>query len=216
MAKLKEIDPTASAPQDARGFVVLPGLFGPRQQSHLVKDIFKLAERSPFFTPTMPRSGKPFSVAMTNFGPLGWVSDKAGGYRYQPTHPVTGVPWPEIPSVLLKLWRAVAGAAAEPEACLVNLYRTGTKMGSHQDRDESDFSAPVVSVSLGDDAVFHVGGLKRADPKTRVTLRSGDVAVLGGASRLAFHGIDRILAGTSDLIPGGGRINLTLRRVTKP
>ena len=162
----------------------------------------------------MPRTGTPFSVEMSNCGALGWVSDMAGGYRYQATHPVTGKPWPPMPEVLLALWRNVARCPVPPEACLINLYHAKAKMGAHQDRDEADFSAPVVSVSLGDDAVFHVGGLKRTDPKVRVTLRSGDVLVLEGASRLAFHGIDRVLPGTSLLLPQKGRINLTLRRVT--
>lgn len=198
------------------GFRLLYGYFTRTQQVQLVQEILEIEWSNPFFTPTMPRTGKPFSVAMTNFGGLGWVSDKAGGYRYQDKHPETGDRWPKIPRALLDLWREVGDFAAPPEACLNNLYRSGAKMGSHQDRDEEDFEAPVVSVSLGDDAVFHVGGLKRADAKTRMTLKSGDVVVLGGASRLVYHGIDRILSGTSDLVPGGGRINLTLRRVTKP
>jgi alkylated DNA repair protein (DNA oxidative demethylase) len=162
----------------------------------------------------MPKSGKPFSVEMTNLGPLGWVSDKTG-YRYHATHPETGRPWPEIPTTLLELWRRLSRFPADPEACLVNLYRAGTKLGSHVDADEAETRAPVLSVSLGDDAVFHVGGVRRSDPKVRFMLASGDVMMLAGPSRLAYHGIDRVLAGTSDLVPGGGRINLTLRRVTR-
>lgn len=164
----------------------------------------------------MPRTGKAFSVRMSNCGPLGWVSDKVGGYRYQAMHPVTGEPWPEMPQLLMDLWRELTGYPHPPEACLINFYAGGTKMGSHVDRDEADRAAPVLSVSLGDSAVFHVGGPKRGDPKTRVTLASGDVLLLEGPSRFAYHGIDRILPGTSDLIPDGGRINLTLRRVTLP
>ena len=179
--------------------------------SDTMRDILCAA---PPFQPAMPRTGKPFSVRMSNCGPLGWVSDKAGGYRYQATHPVTGRPWPPMPEALLALWRDVARCPLPPEACLINLYEDKAKMGSHQDRDEADLSAPVLSVSLGDDAIFHVGGRKRSDPKTRVTLRSGDVLVLEGESRLAFHGIDRVLPGTSMLLTDGGRINLTLRRVT--
>jgi len=155
------------------------------------------------------------SVRMTNCGPLGWVTDRDGGYRYQATHPVTGKPWPAMPGALLKLWREVAGYPAPPEACLVNYYVGGAKMGLHQDKDEDDFAAPVVSVSLGDSAIFLVGGLTRKDPTQALELRSGDVVVLGGDDRLAYHGIDRILPGTSALLPEGGRLNLTLRRVTK-
>jgi DNA oxidative demethylase len=166
----------------------------------------------------MPRTGKPFSVLMTNCGPLGWVSDTKG-YRYQAVHPVTGRPWPALPERLTEIWRTVAGAAAAPDACLINIYGATAKMGSHQDRDEADFTAPVVSISLGDTAAFHVGGLTRGDPKTRLELRSGDVFVLGGEARLAFHGVDRIYPGTSGLAleaiqPGCRRVNLTLRRVT--
>jgi alkylated DNA repair protein (DNA oxidative demethylase) len=162
----------------------------------------------------MPRTGKPFSVRMTNCGPLGWVSDKLGGYRYQACHPVTGRQWPAMPKMLLEVWAEVAGYPASPEACLVNLYQAGAKMGSHRDQDEDDIAAPVVSISLGDDATFHIGGLQRSCPKRRLTLKSGDVVVLGGAARMAFHGIDRIHSGTSSLLPEGGRLNLTLRRVT--
>ena len=183
-------------------------------QAGLHDEIQQILRAAPPFRPVMPRTGKPFSVEMSNCGPLGWVSDKIGGYRYQPTHPLTDQPWPAMPRMLMDLWREVAGCALPPEACLINIYSGSAKMGAHQDRDEANFSAPVVSVSLGDDAVFHVGGTKRTDPKQRVTLRSGDVLVLEGESRLAFHGIDRVLPGTSQLLPAGGRINLTLRRVT--
>jgi alkylated DNA repair protein (DNA oxidative demethylase) len=173
-------------------------------------------EQAPLFTPTMPRSGKPMSVRMTNCGPLGWATDKERGYRYQATHPVTGKPWPPMPEALLKLWREVAGYPAPPEACLVNYYVGDAKMGLHQDKDEENFAAPVVSVSLGDAAIFRVGGLNRKDKTHAFELKSGDVVVLGGDDRLAYHGIDRILPGTSALLPEGGRLNLTLRRVTKP
>jgi len=194
------------------------GYFSPAEEMELARDIKRILDEAPLFQPRMPRTGKPFSVRMSNCGALGWVSDAAMGYRYQATHPDTGAPWPAMPAALLALWRAVAPGAPPPEACLINFYAGGTKMGSHKDADEKDFSAPVVSVSLGDEAAFHIGGLQRTDPKQRLRLRSGDVFVLGGASRLAFHGIDRIYAGTSDLlaragIADGGRINLTLRRV---
>jgi len=186
--------------------------FDRNAQKALVETVFALAQRAPFYKPVMPKSGKPFSVEETNFGTLGWMSD-AGGYRYQATHPVTGEAWPPIPDVLLALWRAVAGYPSLPECCLVNLYRDGAKMGAHQDADEEARDAPVVSISLGDDALFRIGGDTRKGPTRSVKLSSGDVLTFGGAARMAFHGIDRVMAGTSTLVPGGGRINLTLRRV---
>ncbi len=152
---------------------------------------------------------------MTNCGALGWVTDKEGGYRYQPFHPVTMQPWPPIPGMLLSLWREVAAHPLPPEACLVNFYDAAARMGLHQDRDETDFSAPVVSVSLGDDCLFRIGGTRRRDPTVSIRLRSGDLVVLGGEGRLAFHGVDRIYPSTSALLKQGGRINLTLRRVTR-
>ena len=163
----------------------------------------------------MPRTGKPFSVRMTNLGILGWVSDRAG-YRYQTHHPVTNEAWPAIPESLLAIWDMVSHYPHPPEACLVNYYAESAKMGLHQDRDEEDFAAPVVSISLGDTAVFRVGGTTRGGKTQSFKLASGDIVVLDGASRLAFHGIDRVIAGTSNLLKTGGRINLTLRRVTKP
>jgi alkylated DNA repair protein (DNA oxidative demethylase) len=163
----------------------------------------------------MPRSGHPFSVEMTNCGPLGWVSD-AQGYRYQVWHPQTGRPWPAIPDRVLRAWIELGAYPHPPEACLVNFYDANAKLGQHQDRDEEDFFAPVVSLSLGDSCVFRYGGTSRRDPTQKLTLHSGDAIVLGGPARLAFHGVDRILSGSSRLLPGGGRINLTLRRVTRP
>jgi alkylated DNA repair protein (DNA oxidative demethylase) len=194
----------------------LPRKLKDAEQARLLDEMRAAMVEAPLFTPTMPRSGKPMSVRMTNCGPLGWVTDKERGYRYQATHPVTGKPWPAMPEALLDLWREVAGYPAAPEACLVNYYSGDAKMGLHQDKDEEDFAAPVVSVSLGDSAIFRVGGLARKDPTQALELKSGDVVVLGGDDRLAYHGIDRILSGTSGLLPEGGRLNLTLRRVTKP
>jgi alkylated DNA repair protein (DNA oxidative demethylase) len=185
-------------------------------QIALLAAIGEVIAEAPLFTPTMPRSGKPMSVRMTNCGPLGWVTDKERGYRYQAAHPKTGKAWPLIPAALLELWRELARYPAPPEACLVNYYAESAKMGLHQDKDEEDFAAPVLSVSLGDTGIFRLGGRSRKDPTRAFELRSGDVVMLGGEDRLAFHGIDRILTGTSDLIPEGGRFNLTLRRVTKP
>ena len=187
-----------------------------RAQSSLLGAIRQVIAEAPLYTPTMPRSGNPMSVRMTNAGPLGWVTDKERGYRYQATHPVTGKPWPAIPQMLLDLWAALADYPHPPEACLINYYAGAAKMGLHQDRDEEDFAAPVLSVSLGDTGIFRVGGKRRKDPTQKFELISGDVFVLGGEERLSHHGIDRILPGTSDLLPEGGRFNLTLRRVTKP
>jgi alkylated DNA repair protein (DNA oxidative demethylase) len=162
----------------------------------------------------MPRTGKPFSVRMTNCGALGWVSDESG-YRYQATHPQTGAPWPPIPDIALAAWRDCAAGAPPPEACLVNFYDASARMGLHQDRDEEEFSAPVLSLSLGDACLFRVGGASRRDPTRSFDLKSGDALVIGGQARLAFHGVDRIRGGTSTLLGQGGRINLTLRRVTR-
>lgn len=197
------------------GLVVAPDHLDRPAQEALVAELRAAQKVAPFFTPEMPRTGKPFSVRMTNLGPLGWVSDRAG-YRYQATHPATGKPWPPIPASVLAIWEEFSGYPHPPEACLVNFYSPDAKMGLHQDRDEADLDAPVVSISLGDTAKFRVGGTARTDPTRSFELRSGDVLVLGGASRLAFHGVDRILAGTSTLLGTPGRINLTLRRVTKP
>ncbi|OFW71831.1 MAG: alkylated DNA repair dioxygenase [Alphaproteobacteria bacterium RBG_16_64_48] len=184
-------------------------------QNALLAALRRVIAEAPLFTPTMPRSGNPMSVRMTNCGPLGWVTDKERGYRYQATHPETGKPWPPIPQMLLDVWDSVADYPFPPQACLVNYYTGSAKMGLHQDKDEEDFSAPVLSVSLGDTGVFRVGGRSRKDPTKTFELKSGDVVVLGGEDRLAYHGIDRILGGTSDLLAEGGRFNLTLRRVTK-
>ena len=197
------------------GLRFLPGHFGPADQHHLVEILRAAVAEAPLLTPVMPRTGRPFTVRMTNLGPLGWVSDRAG-YRYQPTHPETGRPWPSIPDPLLGLWRTVSDYPHDPEACLVNFDNGGAKMGLHRDEDEEDFAAPVLSVSLGDTAVFRMGGPERGGRTESFKLSSGDVLVMGGRSRLCYHGIDRVLTGTSSLLKDGGRINLTLRRVTKP
>jgi len=193
-----------------------PQALDARAQAALLGAIRQIIAEAPLYTPTMPRSGNPMSVKMTNAGPLGWVTDKERGYRYQATHPETGKPWPAIPKMLLDLWRELADYPYPPEACLINYYAGAAKMGLHQDRDEEDFTAPVLSVSLGDTGIFRVGGKTRKSPTQKFELKSGDVFVLGGEERLSYHGIDRILPGTSDLLEEGGRFNLTLRRVTKP
>jgi alkylated DNA repair protein (DNA oxidative demethylase) len=198
----------------------LANYFDQKAQDRLLREILGVLSAAPLFTPAMPRTGKPFSVRMSNCGALGWVSDKEAGYRYQAAHPETGKLWPEIPKMLFDLWRKVAAYPAPPEACLINVYGPKAKMGLHRDEDEEDFSAPVVSVSLGDTARFRIGGLARKDPTHSFDLKSGDVLILGGDARLSYHGVDRIKAGTSELIgnrlPEAARINLTLRRVAKP
>ena len=204
-----------STPAAASGLRLIPGFLDREQQAQLLTLVRDIVRHAPLFTPLMPGSGKPFSVRMTNCGSLGWVSD-AAGYRYQPTHPTTGRPWPAIADLALRAWRDLAGDGSAPEACLINVYAPTARMGLHQDRDEQDFAAPVVSLSLGDTCLFRIGGTKRNDPTSTVRLASGDAVVLGGEARLAFHGVDRIIPGTSSLLPEGGRINLTLRRVTVP
>lgn len=196
------------------GLTHLPHHLDAAEQAELVTDIRDVVVRSPLFVPLMPRTGQPMTVRMTNCGPLGWVTDKEKGYRYQSRHPETGDPWPPIPPRLLTLWHRLTGLAAEPEACLVNFYADDARMGLHQDRDEAEFSAPVLSISLGNSCLFRVGGLNRKDPTRSFRLDSGDIVLIGGPSRLVFHGVDRIYPDTSTLLKNGGRINLTLRRVT--
>jgi alkylated DNA repair protein (DNA oxidative demethylase) len=191
-----------------------PGFLDRAAQEALRDAVMAILGEAPLFRPRMPRTGQPFSVEMSNCGPLGWVSDEAG-YRYQPTHPETGRPWPQIPARLLEAFATIAPGAPPPEACLINFYAAGARMGLHQDRDEDELSAPVVSLSLGDAALFRVGGLSRNAPTRSFRLVSGDAMSLAGEGRLAFHGVDRVIAGSSTLIPRGGRINLTLRRVTR-
>lgn len=201
--------------QIAHGVTYAPGFLDADGQAALLDDIRAVVRAAPLYTPRMPRTGKPFSVKMTNCGPLGWVSDR-DGYRYQPTHPETGGPWPAMPQSLLEAWSALSGYPHPPEACLINFYAPSARMGLHQDRDEEDFDAPVVSLSIGDTGLFRIGGTTRKGRTQSLKLASGDAIVFGGPARLAFHGVDRILPGTSTLLKDGGRINLTLRRVTRP
>jgi alkylated DNA repair protein (DNA oxidative demethylase) len=192
------------------GFHLYPDALDAVAQHDLVAEVLAAAVAAPFYRPVTP-GGKPMSVEMTSLGRRGWVTD-AAGYRYQEAHPVTGQAWPAMPKRLLDLWAELTDAPAPPDSCLVNLYRDGARMGLHQDKDEADFGFPVLSVSLGDTAVFRIGGVKRSDPTRSIRLASGDVCVLSGDMRLAYHGIDRILPGSSRLVPGGGRLNLTIRR----
>ena len=196
------------APTALPGFRLWPGLLDAAEQAELLAEVRRGLEAAPLYRPVTP-GGRPFSVRMSNFGALGWVSDRAG-YRYQPTHPVTGASWPAIPDRALNLWDALTGWPSPPDACLVNLYQGEAKMGLHQDRDERDLTAPVLSISLGDTAVFRIGPAEGGATHS-VRLASGDVCALTGPARLARHGIDRLLAGSSRLLPDGGRVNLTLR-----
>lgn len=198
------------------GFRLWPGLLDRAAQETLRQDVYERLRAGPLYVPRMPRSGAPMRVRMTNFGSLGWVTDKDRGYRYEAAHPDTARPWPDIPPRVMALWDELSGYHAPPEACLVNLYEGDARMGLHVDADEEAWDAPVLSISLGDTAIFRIGGALRSDPTRSVRLASGDVCLLGGASRRAYHGVDRILPGTSQLLPKGGRINLTVRRVTVP
>jgi DNA oxidative demethylase len=198
----------------AAGISYYPGYLDRDGQAALRAALDEVFAAAPLFSPRMPKSGRPFTVRMSNCGPLGWISDERG-YRYEPTHPVTDRPWPPMPDMLIAAWHDLADYQHTPEACLINFYGPAAKMGLHQDRDEEDFAAPVVSLSLGDSCLFRVGGLKRNEPTRSFRLNSGDAFVFGGGARLAFHGVDRIYPGTSTLLAGGGRINLTMRRVTR-
>jgi alkylated DNA repair protein (DNA oxidative demethylase) len=192
------------------GFEQYAGLLDAGTQAALVEDIRGVIRAAPLFSPETP-GGRRMSVRMTSAGRYGWFSDR-GGYRYVARHP-DGQAWPPIPDRVLDIWRAVAAPDRLPDCCLVNFYDADAKMGLHQDRDEADFRWPVVSISLGDDARFRIGGTTRGRPTQSLWLRSGDILVMGGEARLAFHGVDRIAPATSMLLPNGGRINLTLRVV---
>lgn len=195
---------------EIRGIRYYPELLDLPAQEAMVADLRKVVQAAPLVDPVTP-GGRRMSVRMTAAGRLGWITDRQG-YRYEPNHP-SGAAWPPIPSSVLAVWSTVTGLSRAPDCCLVNFYGEGAKMGLHQDRDEGDFSFPVLSISLGDDALFRLGGVDRKDPTESLWLKSGDVLVMGGPARLAWHGIDRLRYRSSRLLPGGGRINLTLRVV---
>ncbi len=198
------------------GLIYAPFYLDEAAQRALLGDVEAALAEAPLYRPTMPKTGKEFSVEMSNCGPLGWVSDRDGGYRYQAAHPVTGRSWPPIPELALKAWRELADYPVLPDACLINFYDAAARMGLHQDSDEQDMRAPVLSLSLGASCIFRVGGTSQGGKTQAIHLRSGDALLLAGEARLAYHGVSRILSGTSRLIKGGGRINLTLRRVIRP
>ncbi|KPA23432.1 Alpha-ketoglutarate-dependent dioxygenase AlkB [Shimia sp. SK013] len=193
-----------------RDFEVLKGFLSSDAQHGLLDDLRAVARVAPMRSP-VTRWGKPMSVKMTSAGRLGWISDRRG-YRYEAEHP-DGMAWPPIPETILALWREVTELDREPDCCLINYYGEDARMGLHQDKDEGDFDWPVVSVSLGDEGLFRIGGTERGGSTESVWLQSGDVVVMGGAARLAYHGVDRIRFGSSRLLPDGGRINITLRVV---
>ncbi|CAN7388893.1 DNA oxidative demethylase AlkB [Acidovorax sp. LjRoot129] len=194
------------------GAVVLRG-FALAQAADLLQAVESIAATSPFRHLITP-GGKRMSVAMTNCGPLGWISDRSG-YRYGPVDPDTGEPWPAMPAAFRQLARSAAEAAGypgfAPDACLINRYTPGTRLSLHQDRDEGNYDHPIVSVSLGIPAVFLWGGAARADKARRVGLWHGDVVVWGGPARLRFHGV-LPLAEAEHPLTGGVRINLTFRK----
>ncbi|MEM1234625.1 MAG: alpha-ketoglutarate-dependent dioxygenase AlkB [Pseudomonadota bacterium] len=194
-----------------RGFELYKGYLPAAEQRALVEDLRLVLKTAPLTQPVTP-SGKKMSVRMSAAGRLGWITDRKG-YRYAPQHP-NGTPWPPVPDRILRLWHDVTGLARAPDCCLINWYGEGAKMGLHQDADEGDFSWPVLSVSLGDDALFRMGNTTRGGKTESVWLSSGDVLVMGGEARLKYHGIDRVKHGSSSLLKDGGRINLTLRVVT--
>lgn len=203
--------PPRPAPVGVRHFLHYPGWLDVSGQQRIVAELRALVAKAPLFSPMTPY-GRPMSVRMTSAGRFGWLSDRRG-YRYSETHP-NGQPWPAIPESILTVWRAVVPGAREPECCLINFYGPEARMSLHQDRDEADFSQPVVSISLGDDGLFRIGNATRGGRTQSLWLRSGDVMVMGNEARLLHHGIDRIAAGTSTLLDRPGRINLTLRVVT--
>lgn len=178
----------------------------------LLKDVGKVAENSPFRHLVTP-GGKRMSVAMTNCGTYGWVSDRSG-YRYQNTDPITGRHWPSMPPLFTRIARRAAEQAGyqgfTPDVGLINEYRPGTRLTPHQDRDERDRTSPIVSISLGIPAVFLWGGLRRGGSNRRVPLRHGDVVVWGGPDRLRFHGIGTLKENQHPLT-GNRRINITFR-----
>ncbi len=196
--------------RDQTGFTLLPGRLSPDEQADLVACVLTSARDAPFHVQTTP-GGRPMSVETTGLGPLSWVSDRLG-YRYEARHPLTGRPWPPMPPLLEALWAELVDPDVPADAGLVNRYRPGARMGLHRDEDEADFAFPVLSISLGDTALFRLGGLTRKAPTRSLRLASGDVCLLAGEARLAYHGVDRIIPGSSRLVPGGGRINITLRR----
>jgi alkylated DNA repair protein (DNA oxidative demethylase) len=190
------------------------GLFDPQFQAELAAAVGEIARAAPFKQPRIKGKGQ-FSAAITNTGDAGWWSDEKG-YRYLRTQPGTTAPWPPMPAVFTRaVARAVAGTPwpdFDPDACLINFYGADAKMGLHQDKDERDFSQPIVTISLGDAADFLIGGAQRSDRPQVLRVESGDVLLMGPPSRMLFHGVRRIHAGTSPVAGFAGRYSLTFRK----
>lgn len=195
---------------EIRGFRIFKGFLEAAEQAALVEALRGVVRAAPLFSPMTPY-GKPMRVKLTSAGRYGWVSDRRG-YWYEPRHP-DGMAWPPIPEEVLQIWRDLVSSERMPDCCLVNFYDADARMGMHQDRDEADFSWPVLSVSLGDEGLFRIGNATRGGKTESHWLQSGDVVVMGGDARLTYHGIDRIKPGTSMLLEKQGRINLTCRVV---
>ncbi|WP_198671031.1 alpha-ketoglutarate-dependent dioxygenase AlkB family protein [Oceanibium sediminis] len=190
------------------GLRLWKGWLTPDAQAQMVETVRTIVRQAPLTRHVTP-GGKRMGVRMTCAGALGWVSDRTG-YRYQAHHPA-GMAWPPIPEPIQEIWRQASGVSRAPDCCLVNFYGEGVKMGLHQDSDEADLSWPVLSISLGDPALFRIGGTERGGKTQSLWLESGDVLVMSGPARLRYHGIDRIRFGASTLLSEGGRVNLTLR-----
>lgn len=198
---------------DIYGFDYFPNYYNRLEQEDLLNDIRHIVKEAPLITPIMPKTGKEMSVRQTNCGELGWVTDKEQGYRYQKNHPITGKAWPDIPPSLQNLWQKLSGFPQPAEACLINFYAPQARMGMHQDKDEMELNAPVISISLGDSCLFRIGTTEKQGKTHSIRLNSGDVIMFGGKARLAYHGVDRIYPNTSTLLKVPGRVNLTLRRI---
>jgi len=198
-------------PLRIREFEIYKTYLSRAQQEQMVEEIREIARRAPLFQPVLP-SGRKMSVKMTSAGLLGWVADRKG-YRYEGKHP-SGVNWPPIPDLILAVWQDLVPSGREPDCCLINHYGPDAKMGMHQDNDEGDFTWPVLSISLGDDGLFRMGHVTRGGSTQSHWLQSGDIVLMGGPARLAYHGVDRIKPGTSALLNTPGRINVTLRVVS--
>jgi alkylated DNA repair protein (DNA oxidative demethylase) len=214
MTSLFDHDPAQPSREPLEEGAVLLRSFASAQSPELVEDVAAIAQAAPFRHLITP-GGYTMSVAMTNCGRVGWVSSRSG-YRYDPTDPDTGAPWPAMPASFRELAQSAAAEAGfanyDPDACLINRYVAGAKLSLHQDRDEKDAWAPIVSVSLGLPAVFLWGGQRRGDPIRRMRLESGDVVVWGGPARFVYHGVAPLKAGDHPLT-GATRINLTFRKV---
>ncbi len=199
---------------DIYGFDYFPNYYSRLEQEDLLNDIRHIVKEAPLITPIMPKTGKEMSVRQTNCGELGWVTDKEQGYRYQKNHPITGKTWPDIPPSLQNLWQKLSGFPQPAEACLINFYAPQARMGMHQDKDEMELNAPVISISLGDSCLFRIGTTEKQGKTHSLRLNSGDVIMFGGKARLAYHGVDRIYPNTSTLLKVPHRVNLTLRRIS--